>query len=50
MVALLTVRIRRLREEIAQAEWSGQNADALRLQLKLALAAHERGEVWWVSF
>lgn len=50
MVALLTVVIRSLREEIAQAEWADQPTDSLRLQLAQALEAHERGEVWWVSF
>lgn len=50
MVELLTVVIRRLREEISRAEWAGQPADALQLQLAQATAAHERGDVWFVSF
>lgn len=50
MVELLTVVIRRLREEISRAEWAGQPADALRLQLAQATAAHERGEVFHIPF
>lgn len=50
MVELLTVVIRRLREEISQAEWQGLPTDGPRLQLQLALEARDRGEIWWVSF
>ncbi len=50
MVELLTVVIRRLRGEISQAEWQGLPTDSLRLRLTQATNAHERGEIWWVSF
>jgi len=50
MPILLTTHIKALRERIAEAEWQDEPADALRLQLSLALAAHERGEVWHVPF
>jgi hypothetical protein len=50
MVTLLTTHIRRLREEIAQADWQGLPTDTLRLQLETALEAHARGEIWHVPF
>ena len=50
MVTLLTTHIKALREMIAEAEWQDEPANHLRLQLDLALAAHERGEVWHVPF
>ena len=50
MVELLTTRIRRLREEIARADWEDWDASPLRLQLTQAEEAHARGEVWWVWF
>lgn len=50
MPILLTTHIKALREQIAGAEWNDEPADHLRLQLDLALAAHERGEVWHVPF
>lgn len=50
MPVLLTTHIKALREKIAEAEWQDEPANHLRLQLDLALAAHERGEVWHVPF
>lgn len=50
MVELLTVVIRRLREDISQAEWQGRETDALRLQLRLALQDEADGKIWHVSF
>ena len=50
MVILLTTHIKALRERIAEAEWQDEPVDTLRLQLSIALAEHERGEVWHVPF
>jgi hypothetical protein len=50
MPILLTTHIKALRERIAEAEWQDEPADCLRLQLALAVEAHERGEVWHVPF
>lgn len=50
MPVLLTTHIKTLREKIAEAEWQDEPANHLRLQLDLALKAHERGEVWHVPF
>ena len=49
-VELLTTVIRRLREEIARADWEDADASAQRLQLAQAEEAHARGDVWWVWF
>lgn len=50
MPVLLTTHIKALREKIAEAEWQDEPADYLRLQLALAVKAHELGEVWHVEF
>lgn len=47
---LLTDVIRRLRAEIARAEWEDEPCEALRLQLEQALREHARGEVFHVPF
>jgi hypothetical protein len=46
----IAAAIRRARQALADAEWSGADASAARAHLQTLLAAQARGEQWCVNF
>lgn len=49
-IELVEVAIRRLEQEINEADWRGEDVALLKARLEDLYAARERGAVWHVSF